>query len=133
MLSSQHLQLVSEVLDDTTNALDAIAANFRQAVPNKADYFGICSAFHLLLSDDLLVSPLQKIVAYYLLFVLYPTTLETNPFFVVFFNIFENPDSEPWEVNYCASFLNGLPKDVRASSTKPFLKCPRPIKPISMS
>lgn len=122
MLSSQHLQLVSEVLDDTTNALDAIAANFRQAVPNKADYFGICSAFHLLLSDDLLISPLQKIVAYYLLFVLYPTTLETNPFFVVFFNIFENPDSELWEVNYCASFLNGLPKEIAGKTSQQVYK-----------
>jgi hypothetical protein len=113
MLSAQHLHLISELLDDETNNLEAIANTFRQTAPNKADHFGICSAFYVLLTNDLLISPLQKIVAYYLLFVLHPTTLETNPFFPAFLAILENPDSPSWELNYCTSFLDGLPKEVR--------------------
>jgi hypothetical protein len=112
MLSAQHLQLVADTLDDSINTLDAITCNFRQAVPNKADYFGVCSAFHLLLNDDLMVSPLQKIVAYYLLSVLYPSHLENNPFLPAFLNVFENPNAEPWEFNYCASFLKGPVKEI---------------------
>lgn len=114
MLSAQHLQLIAELLDDERSSLDAISNNFRQAVPNKSDHFGFCSALHMLLQDDLLVSPLQRIIAYYLLYSLYPLPLASNPFFPAFAASLDPAAStEPWERNFCASFVDGLPKDVR--------------------
>jgi len=113
MLSSAHLHLITDLLDDKTSTLEALADKLRQAVPNKSDHFGICSALYMLLVDDLLISPLQKIVAYYLLFILHPVTLETNPFFPSFLAVFENAYSPVWEFNYCSSFLNGPSKEVR--------------------
>lgn len=113
MLSAPHLHLITELIDDKTSTMEALVEKFRQAVPNKADHFTICSALYTLLIDDVLISPLQKIVAYYLLFILHPVTLETNPFFPSFLAVFENASSPAWEVNYCSSFLDGLSKEVR--------------------
>lgn len=96
--------------------METILANLRQTVSNKAELFVFCSALNVLLSDGLLISPLRKVVAYYLIAASHGSSIETSPFFPVFLAVLENKASDRWEVAYCASFLDGLPKDVRNSS-----------------
>lgn len=112
-LSAQHLHLITDILGDENNNLEAIVTTLRQSVPNKPEHFALCSALSVLLSDNLLISPLQKVIAIYVIAALNPSPLVANPFFPVLATILEHPSSETWEVNYVASFLEGLPKDVR--------------------
>lgn len=112
-LSAQHLHIITDTLGDESNNLETIVANLRQAVPNKAEHFDLCSALYVLLSDNLLISPLQKVVAFYVIAALNSSPLVTNSFFPAFAAVLEHAASEDWEVTYVASFIDGLPKEVR--------------------
>lgn len=120
-LSAQHLHVVTDLLGDETNTLEAIVTSLRQAVPNKTEHFDLCAALHVLLNDNLLISPLQRIIAFYVLAAFNPSPLTSNPFFPVFATVLEDPSSENWEINYVASFLDGLPKEVRLACSVHFV------------
>lgn len=112
-LSAQHLHIITDTLGDEQNTLEAIVANLRQSIPNKAEHFDLCSALYVLLSDNLLISPLQKVVALYVVAALNSSPLVSNPFFPAFAAVLEHAGSEDWELTYTASFIDGLPKEVR--------------------
>lgn len=120
MLSAKELFSLTALLTPTNKPLDVIGANFRKTFP-KADQFTTAATLYMMIEDNLLVSPEQKIIAYYILSDLYTSTnmpISSSPFLHTFINILNNEDNfDIWEKNIVAYLLEGTPSGVRSPST----------------
>jgi hypothetical protein len=116
MLSAKELFSLTLLLTPTNKPLEVIGANFRRSLP-KADQFTTAVTLYMMIEDNLLVSPEQKIIAYYILSDLYSSTntpISSTPFLRSFLDILTNEEKfDTWEKNMVAFLLEGSPAGVR--------------------
>lgn len=111
MISTQQLERLVTVLDDETSSLNSVLNSFHKNFPNKTEHFPVGCALYMLIEDNLLVSPHQKLIAYFILYDIYDDNIRDNPFFPIFISALKK-DSPQWERPLAAMLIESLTDDV---------------------